>query len=240
MSNPEEIRRDIERTRSELSSNVDALTEKVSPARVVERRVESARGAITGVKDKVMGSSESNGCGGDPKMSSAASSASAASGAASSVAGAASSVANTASGAPQVARARTQGNPLAAGLMAFGAGWLISSLLPASEPEQQAAVAIKDKASEHSDKLTAPLKAAAQEVGENLREPAQQAAESLKTTATEAAATVKDDAQAAKSDLTDQAKQSTDNVKAANGNDEPGGSEGFDLTSRTSTPTHAI
>ena len=39
---PEVIRRDIESTRADLSRNVDALTEKVSPSRVVRRRVHQA------------------------------------------------------------------------------------------------------------------------------------------------------------------------------------------------------
>ena len=43
---PEVIRRDIEATRADLSRDVDALTEKVSPARVVERRVDRAKSAF--------------------------------------------------------------------------------------------------------------------------------------------------------------------------------------------------
>ena len=211
--NPDEIRRDIERTRRELSSNVDALTEKVSPSRVVERRVERARGAVTSVKEKVMGTANSTSSSAQDTMSSAASS----------VSDAASTVADTASQAPQMARQRTQGNPLAAGLIAFGAGWLISSILPASEKEQQAAAAIKDKASEHSDKITGPLSQAAHEVTDNLREPAQQAVDSIKSTATDAASTVTDEAKSATVDVTDQAKQSKDRVSNATGSDAPSG-----------------
>ncbi len=118
---------------------------------------------------------------------------------ASSVAG---SIGDTATSAPSVARQKTQGNPLAAGLIAFGVGWLASSLLPASEKEQQAATAVKDKASEHSDTLTAPIKEAAGNAKENLRAPAQDAVQSVKGTATEATATVKHEAAAAKDDVT--------------------------------------
>jgi hypothetical protein len=42
---------------------------------------------------------------------------------------------------------QTQGNPLAAGLIAFGVGWLAASLIPASRPEQQAAAKAKEHAS---------------------------------------------------------------------------------------------
>ena len=112
---PEVIRRDIESTRSDLSRNVDALTEKVSPSRVVGRRVDRAKDAVGSVKDKVMGSSDNpydQGAMGDAtdKASSMAS-----------------SIGDTATSAPTIARQKTRGNPLAAGLIAFGAGWLVSS-----------------------------------------------------------------------------------------------------------------
>ena len=197
-NNPEEIRRDIERTRRELSSDVDALTEKVSPTKVMERRVERARGAVSSVKEKVMGSATDTRSAAGSGLGTAQDKMSAA----------ASSVADTASSAPQMARQKAQGNPLAAGVIAFGAGWLISSLLPASEKEQRAASAVKDKASEHSDKLTAPLTDAAQ----GLREPAQQAAEAIKSKASDAATNVKDETRSATGDVAGQAKQAKDHV----------------------------
>src|SRR3712207_9422923 len=55
-SDPEVIRRQIEETRRELSYDVDALNEKVNPARVVDRRMSAAKGRFAHVKDKVMGS----------------------------------------------------------------------------------------------------------------------------------------------------------------------------------------
>jgi hypothetical protein len=223
-SNPDEIRRDIERTRQELSSDVDLLTEKVSPTKVMERRVERARGAVSSVKEKVMGSAT------DTKSTAGAGLGTAQD----KVSSAASSVADTASSAPQMARQKAQGNPLAAGVIAFGAGWLLSSLIPASEKEQQAAAAVKDKASEHSDKLTGPLSEAAQQAKENLREPAQQAAESIKSTATDAASTVKDETQSATGDVADQAKQANDNVSEQSGgtNGSPSGAPGSTYTPR--------
>ena len=53
--NPDEIREEIERTRSELSQDVDALSEKVSPSKVAHRQTEKVRDTVTGWKDKVMG-----------------------------------------------------------------------------------------------------------------------------------------------------------------------------------------
>ena len=171
--NPEEIRRDIEATRAELASDVDTLHEKISPSAMAQRRTEAAKRRFIGAKDSVMGSASS----------------------------ATSSVGETAGRAPTAVRRTTQGNPLAAGVIAFGAGWLVSSLLPASEKEKQATLQARDKASEHSDTLTAPLKEAAQSAKDNLQPHAREAAESVRSTATDAAGTVKDRAQSAKQDM---------------------------------------
>ena len=40
-SDPDEIRSNFEQTQHNLSADVDALTEKVSPPRIMERRVQS-------------------------------------------------------------------------------------------------------------------------------------------------------------------------------------------------------
>ena len=50
-----QLRREIDRTRRELGTDVDALTEKVSPKRVVGRRVEKTKDTLGGVKEKIMG-----------------------------------------------------------------------------------------------------------------------------------------------------------------------------------------
>ncbi|HJX43990.1 MAG TPA: DUF3618 domain-containing protein, partial [Geodermatophilus sp.] len=55
-SDPDAIRRQIEETRRELSYDVDALNEKVNPARVVDRRMAAAKGRFSRAKDAVMGS----------------------------------------------------------------------------------------------------------------------------------------------------------------------------------------
>ena len=54
-SDPDEIRSNIEQTQHNLSADVDALTEKVSPPRIMERRVQQTRSAMTTMKDRIMG-----------------------------------------------------------------------------------------------------------------------------------------------------------------------------------------
>src|SRR5512146_595947 len=109
--------------------------------------------------------------------------------------GMASSAVDTVRSAPDTVRRRATGNPLAAGLIAFGAGMLLSSLLPASEPEQQIATQVKDFATEQGRPVAQELGQAGQEAAQELKESAQQRAESVKQTASDAASTVKEEAQ---------------------------------------------
>src|SRR6187549_2825574 len=135
----DQIREEIRVTRGDLSSNVNALTESVRPGNVARRQVDKVRDAAVSTKDRVMGAA--------PDLSSAKGSASSTVGdAKATVAGAAASASDAVTSSPQVVRSKTQGNPLAAGLIAFGAGWLIGSLIPASEREQQAALKAKEGA----------------------------------------------------------------------------------------------
>ena len=89
---------------------------------------------------------------------------------------------------------------LAAGIIAFGAGWLVSSLLPASRQEQRLAQQATEKAAEVGRPLADKAREAAMEVKDNLQEPAQQAVASVKDTATEAGRTVVDEGKSAAQD----------------------------------------
>ncbi|SOC46529.1 Protein of unknown function [Blastococcus aggregatus] len=210
-SDPDVIRRQIEDTRRELSYDVDALNEKVNPARVVDRRVTAAKGRVTGLKDKVMGTAHDTTQSAHGMASNAAGSVH---GAAGTVQDAASTAAGAIQGAPDAAIRQTQGNPLAAGLIAFGVGWLVSSLLPATQREQQLAQQAETAVRDNKDALLAPAKQAAQEIGEQLKPAAQDAVESVKSTAQDAAATVKEEGQSAAADVQGQAQQSKTTVQS--------------------------
>jgi hypothetical protein len=217
-SDPDVIRRQIEDTRRELSYDVDALNEKVNPARVVDRRVSAAKGRITNLKEKVMGSAQDTTSSAQGMASDAAGTVqNAAAGAAGTVQDAASSAVDAVQQAPQMMKQQAQGNPLAAGLIAFGVGWLVSSLLPASEKEKQLAQQAESAVREHKDALLEPAKQAAQEIGEHLKPAAQDAVESVKSTAQDAAATVKDEGQSAVQDVQGQAEQSKQKVQSKAG-----------------------
>ncbi len=180
-TDPDQIREEIERTRADLSDNVNALADSVNPAHVAGRQVDKVKDAVMGVKGKVMGGSDSEG---DSRLSSAQS---------------------AVAGAPAQLTSQARGNPLAAGLIAFGVGLLAGSLLPTSAAEQQAATKVKETA-------TPVLSDAAKSVAYNLKEPAQQAVEAVKGSATDAAATVKDEGTNAAQDVKAQAQDAKDTV----------------------------
>ena len=113
------------------------------------------------------------------------------------------------SDAPAQLKAKTQGNPMAAGLIAFGAGLLVSSLIPASQKEREAADALKTAA----EPLTTELTEAAKHVAEGLKEPAQEAMENVKATAADATEHVKAEGQGAVTDVKDRTAEAKDNVQ---------------------------
>ncbi|MEU8843154.1 DUF3618 domain-containing protein [Streptomyces roseus] len=191
---PYELRTDVEYRRAHLARNVDLLADKLTPGRVARRKAASVRNGLTGAKERVMGTAHDKAQGladGTGRV-------------ADSVAGTAKeavgSVSETLQQAPEQVTRRTQGSPLAAGIMAFGAGMLAAALLPTTEAEERAGHQLK----QHSDQLLEPVKqvavGAAQEVKEGMSGPAAEAVESVKSTAQEAVANTTDQAQASGTD----------------------------------------
>jgi hypothetical protein len=232
-SDPDQIRGQITQTQRNLSADVDALSEKLSPSRIAQRRVQRTRVTMTGMRDRIMGSSRSaafsakdtvgsQAANARDTVASTASSArdtvgSAASSAAETVSSAGGSAVEAVSSAPDVIRRQTEGNPLAAGLIVFGAGWLISSLLPATSAEQRVAGTVKDTVSEHGQPITQQVGQAAQSAKDQLGESARQAAGSLSDTASDAVSAVKDQTRSAAGDVTAQAEQAKDTVRKQSG-----------------------
>jgi Protein of unknown function (DUF3618) len=213
-TDPDQIRSEIDQTQRELSADVDALTEKLSPQRMVERRVRRTRSVMTNMKDKIMGSTtDAYQTAGSAASGVGENVSGRASAARDTVADTASSAADAVRSAPETVRRRAVGNPLAAGLIAFGAGWLLSSLLPASEPEQRVAGQVKDFAVEQGRPVAEQLGEAGQQAAEQLKESAQQRVETVRQTATNAASTVAGEAQSAASDVTGQAQQAGRQVR---------------------------
>ena len=207
--NPDAIRSDIEATRARLGTNVDAVADKVTPSNIVHRQTDKMKDAVFGVKEKIMGAADDAttttlhtraghtgntlGHAGDTVTSTLG------------------DAGHAIGDAPAQVKTKTQGNPLAAGLIAFGAGMLLSSLIPASEKEREAADALKTAA----EPLTTELTEAAKDVAQGLKEPAQEAMENVKATATDAAEHVKTEGQYAAADVRDKASDAKDHVQNA-------------------------
>jgi ElaB/YqjD/DUF883 family membrane-anchored ribosome-binding protein len=181
MSNTDQIREDIERTRAELGQDVDALADKVNPGKAAQRQGRKVRRALTSVKDRVMGVAGDVGDSAHDALGNAGS-----------------AVAD----APHKVASSTRGNPIAVGLIAFGAGLLAASLVPASRPEQRLA----DKAKDAAEPLIDEVKDVAAESADHLREPAREAVDSVKDRAAEAVDTVKAEGAAAADSVSGEAK----------------------------------
>ncbi|GAA2716003.1 DUF3618 domain-containing protein [Micromonospora olivasterospora] len=207
-TDPDQIRREIEATRNSLSSDVDALAYKVSPGRIVHDRKQRARNALQNVRERVMGTASDYGHNTGHAAHAVADRASSAAATASDKAhSAASTMGDAAHAAPRVLREKSEGNPLAAGLVAFGVGMLASSLIPATRREQRLATEVRERAGEHAGAVREKLGEVAAEMRDELRGPAQQAKEEVRATAQDAVHAVKDDTRAAAHDVKDQAQQ---------------------------------
>lgn len=172
-NNTEQIRADIENTRRELGQDVDALADKVTPSKMVQRQSDKVKGALGTARERVMG---------------VASDASA-------------STAGQIANAPHQVADTTRGNPLAVGLIALGLGWLAASLLPASEKEKRLATLVTEAAqplvgevSHLAGEVAENLRGPAKDAAESVKDKAAQATESVKSEASDASAQVKQDA----------------------------------------------
>lgn len=235
-NDPEQLRREIERTRGNLSQNVNALGEAVDPSNVAKRQAEKVQdrvvGAGRGIKERIMGSNDDEYYGADgrrryyaddthqsgpgvgQRLSDTGDRVSgAASDAGDRVRDAAGTARDNLEQAPAMARRKTRGNPMAAGLIALGAGWLVGSLLPVSERERELAVRAKEAAQDKGQPLVEGAKSVAQDAADNLKAPLQEAADSLKESAQESVDKVKGEGQDAAQEVKAQAQDSKDNVQ---------------------------
>ncbi|WP_349426328.1 DUF3618 domain-containing protein [Microbacterium sp. LWS13-1.2] len=219
MSNPDQIRADIEVTRDELGRDVDALADKVSPPKIMERQKTRARQVMTDVKGRVMGVADD--------LGDSASSTGHTAGQAVGTAG------DAVRDLPNKARQTTQGAPLVVGLLAAGVGFLVASLIPTTDAETRWSTALRDKAQPLVDKAVNTAKDAAHEVAEGLKGPAQDAAQQVKDSAVASAETVKEEAQS----TAERVKENvTENVSPSSG-DGAAATTGSESMGQTGTST---
>ena len=175
----EELRGQLVMQRAEVSRDLDAIGDRVSPHRMVERRQAAVRQRFADVKERVMGSAESSV---DVVHDAGAS--------------AAATLTDSASSVAQGTRRAAEGNPLAMGLMAFGAGLVAATLFPATRTERDLA----ERAQPALEKAAAEAGPAARHVVEELKPAADDAVAELRETAMHAVSSVKEQAAEAASE----------------------------------------
>ncbi|MCW2753153.1 MAG: hypothetical protein JWQ32_564 [Marmoricola sp.] len=180
----EELTRGIQATRQSLSRDIDELSDKVSPNRVVQRRTQAAKRKLGSLRDQVMGTTSE---------------------ATEALTDTVSAAADSVQGAAQGTVGAARGNPLAVGLAAFAGGLVISSMIPASKQEARVAERAVEGAKEYGGPV---LEASA----EHLREAAVDSTEELKNSAQEAASHLKEEVVSAGATVKDQAQDSADSL----------------------------
>jgi hypothetical protein len=195
----QELRQDIEGIRDDLDETLDALGDRVSPRQIARRRKDAARARVTRVRTAVMGSAQETGSAAAGKARHAKVT----------VQESASEAADKVREAPEMIQQQAQGNPLAAGLVAFGAGMLLATLFPPTEAEQRAASAVQERAEPLKDQALG----AGREMKDHLQQSAQESAQQVKETAKGAAQEVKDQAQSSAEGVKEDAKSSAESIK---------------------------
>ena len=184
----EELKRDIEDTRADMSGTLDAIEDRVSPSRMIQRRKNRVAESVHAVRARVMGT---------------------ASGMEHGVAAAADEVSDTIKDAPHLVARRTEGAPVVAGAIAFGLGFLVAVAFPATDAEREASTKVADKLEPAKQELMDSAK----QVAGNLKEPAKQAAQEVKDAASESASAVSSTARAGVEDTRQEASESVAAVR---------------------------
>jgi ElaB/YqjD/DUF883 family membrane-anchored ribosome-binding protein len=206
-----QMRARIEQQRDDITHTVDQIGNRVNPSHIVARRQDRMRRRVTGWKDAVFGNDEPDfpppredryrfpeeqrsayrrDDDGDGDRSEG--------GVRDRFGDAASTVTSSVHDAPSAMRRQTRGNPMAAGAIALGAGWLIGSLLPESRTERRAVQRVEPQLAG----VASEARHEARGLVDDLRDPAKDAAEHVKDRGRDAAEEVKG-----------QASQSTQNVR---------------------------
>jgi gas vesicle protein len=182
---PEELRGQLASKREDLTRDLEAIGDRVSPGRVVERRQAAVRMRVSDVKDRVMGAKD---VASDHLHESAATTAD--------------TMTDAVHRVGDSTRSHTEGSPLAAGMVAFGLGLVAASVFPATRREKQMAA----QAQPALEGAVAQIAPTAKQIANDVRPAAKEAISDIGDNAKEAAAHVKDEARDAAAEAKESAK----------------------------------
>ncbi len=206
MAEEEEVaaaRAQIERSRADLAATADDLHDRLSPRQMAGRNVAKAKnragGLLASTRQVVIGVPASQ----IHQVQQVAGRVGEAAG------GFADSAATGIGQGPARVKGSTQGNPIGAGLVAFGLGLLAAAAIPPSSAERQAASSM--------GRQLAPVKEhlqeVAQEIGGATRDSAQQAAQQVQSTATEATQELMQQGKSAAADVAGEGKSAAQEIR---------------------------
>ncbi len=180
--------------RARMGETLEAIGDRLSPERMMERRKAAVRLRLRRARNMVMGSpgyEEPPTRGVRDRASDLAASAGDA------ARGAADRIQHT----PDMLAEETRGNPLAAGLIAFGAGMLVATAFPRTRAEER----VVQSAAPGLEKAQQELREGGRELAAGAKEHAREAAQQVSDTATQATHEVAQHAKTSAENVRDQA-----------------------------------
>ena len=178
-----ELKREAETQRSRMGDTLDAIGDRLSPERMVERRKAAIGQRLSHAKEAVMGSPHYL----EPVTQR--------------VKDSASGTVDAVKHAPEAVSEQTRGNPIAAGLVAFGAGMLFATVLPKTEVEKRVA----REAQPMLDSAMHEAKEAGRELAQDVKDKTTDAADEVKSSAEQATERVRIDARQATEEVKNEA-----------------------------------
>jgi hypothetical protein len=223
---PDQIRHDIDRTRAELVADANRIVDHTRPRNIAQRRVDRVRHGMTSLKERVMGTVPETASTvqdrtaamastvGERTQEAASTVGDKAQQAASAVGDKAQEAAQAVQSAPERARQQARGNPLAAGLIAFGAGALVATLIPATRTEQDAVRQLGERAGGAVEPVKEALVESAQKLKDEAGTVVGEAAGQVKQVAQDAAQTTVEQAKGSAQEVGEHARDSGQQVKS--------------------------
>lgn len=179
---PDQLTQEIATTRERMDGTLDEVQRRVDPREAWQRRQPAVRSKVAEIKDTVMGTADD--------MSGR--------------------VGDGAAGVKDRIAHGTEGNPLAAGLVAFGAGLLAGSIMPSTRAEERVVADLQERVEEP---VTQALSESGEEIRSRVGEEAHRAVDHTKEAASEGMQHVTETASSSAEHVRDEASRAAQEVR---------------------------